>query len=158
VLLALVTGGCDTSRKPCEGNCPDLSGVYSIRDTVSVGECGFTPYLLAPSLDFQQADEGRELAFQIIDPTTQLAVPLSGDVYAPREGEEGLVGSFQIDSRTTRLAQREGDKMVTLNVTAAGSVTRVEERRVLSLTLITTDVSNDRGCSSTLIVTGEKGE
>ncbi|MET0406336.1 MAG: hypothetical protein ABW123_28210 [Cystobacter sp.] len=159
-LLALAAGGCDPSRTPCEGDtCPDISGVYSIRDTVPAGECDFTPYLFAPSVDIRQEGGGQRMVFHVIDPTTQLAVPLSGDVYAPgADREEGLLGTFRIDSRTTRLAHRDGDQVVTLNVAATGSVTRVEGRRLLSATLTTTDTRTDSGCTLTLTVTGESSQ
>jgi hypothetical protein len=153
VLLALVASGCDTSQGPCSQNCPNIAGVYSIDNTVPTGECGFSPYLLAPSVEIQQGSQGRKMSFRVIDPTTQLEVPLSGDVYAPDKGG-GLIGSFRITSRTTRLASRTSEQLVTLDVTATGSVSLVEDRRVLSATLNTTDATSGRGCTATLSVTG----
>ncbi|HEX8536711.1 MAG TPA: hypothetical protein VF664_04555 [Cystobacter sp.] len=156
VLLALVASGCDTSQAPCSGNCPDISGVYSIESTTPAGDCGFSPYLLPPSVRVEQTREGRGVLFHVIDPTTQLVVPLSGDVYAPAPGEdEGLLGSFRIDSRTTRLAHSGGDQLVTLDVAVMGSVSLVEDRRVLTATLNTTDAQSGQGCTATLSVMGE---
>lgn len=154
VLLALVASGCDTSQAPCSETCPDISGVYSIQNTTPTGECGFSPYLLPPSVRLEPTREGRGVLFHVIDPTTQLEVPLSGDVYTPGEGE-GLLGSFRIHGRTTRLARSGGDELVTLDVTVMGSVSQVEERRVLTATVNTTDARSGQGCTTTLSVMGE---
>ncbi|ATB34629.1 hypothetical protein CYFUS_000036 [Cystobacter fuscus] len=155
VLLALVASGCDTSQAPCRETCPDISGVYSIESTTPAGECGFSPYLLPPSVRLEQTRDGRGVLFHVIDPTTQIEVPLSGDVYAPESGEEGLLGSFRIDSRTTRLARSGSDQLVTLDVTVMGSVSQVEDRRVLTATVNTTDAASNQGCTATLSVMGE---
>ena len=156
--LALVASGCDTSQTPCSQTCPDISGVYSIEETTPTGDCGFSPYLLAPSVRISQSHQGRQVTMQLIDPTTQLEVPLSGDVYGPGPGTPELLGSFRVDSRTTRLARRDSDQLVTLTVTAAGSVSLVGGRRLLSATLTTTDAMSTTGCTATLSVTGESLE
>ncbi|WP_143177856.1 hypothetical protein [Cystobacter ferrugineus] len=156
VLLALVASGCDTSQTPCSGSCPDISGVYSIETLTPAGECGFSPYLLAPSVQIEQTREGRKVVFHVIDPTTQLEVPLSGDVYGPAPGEGvGLLGSFRIDSRTTRLARSGSDQLVTLDVVVTGSVSQAGDRRVLTATMNTTDAMSGEGCTATLSVMGE---
>lgn len=156
VLLALVASGCDTAQAPCNESCPDISGVYSIENTTPAGECGFSPYLLPPSVRLEQTRDGRGVLFHVIDPTTQLEVPLSGDVYAPTSEEgEGMLGSFRIDSRTTRLAHSGSDQLVTLDVTVMGSVSQVEDRRVLTATVNTTDAQSGQGCTATLSVMGE---
>lgn len=157
-VLALAASGCDTSQTPCNQSCPDISGVFSIEETTPSGACGFTPYLLAPSVRISQSHQGRQATMSLIDPTTQLEVPLSGDVYGPGPGTPEMLGGFRIDSRTTRLARRDSDQLVTLTVTAAGSVSLVGGRRLLSVTLTTTDATSATGCTATLSVTGESLE
>ena len=158
LVLALAAGGCDSSQTPCNQTCPDISGVFSIAETTPTGDCGFSPYLLAPSVRIAQSHQGRQATMTLIDPTTQLEVPLSGDVYGPGPGEANLVGSFRIDSRTTRLARRDSDSLVTLTVSASGTVSLVGGRRLLAATLTTTDATSASGCTATLSVTGESLE
>ena len=155
LLLVLAASGCDTAQGPCYQSCPDISGMYAIDNTVPVGECGFSPYLLSPSVRIEQGSMGRQATFYVIDPTTQLEVALSGDVYGPTSTGTGELGSFRIDSRTTRLAQRTSSETVTLEVVVTGSVSRVSGRRMLTATLNTTDLTNSQGCTTTLSVTGQ---
>lgn len=158
VLLALTASGCDTSQTPCNQSCPDISGVFSIEETTPTGNCGFSPYLLTPSVRIEQSRQGRQATLHLIDPTTELEVPLSGDVYGPGPGDSNLLGSFRIDSRTTRLARRDSTELVTLTVSAAGTVSLVGGRRLLAATLTTTDAMSTSACTATLSVTGESLE
>jgi len=153
LLLALAAGGCDNAQAPCTQGCPDISGVYSLEESVPVGDCPFSPYLLAPSVELQQSNERRKVTLGIIDPTTQVEVPLSGDVYMASSSD--MIGSFRIDTRTTRLANRTSEQTVTLDVLATGTVSLREGRRVLSATLTTTDARSAQACTTTLTVLGE---
>ncbi|ATB29934.1 hypothetical protein [Melittangium boletus] len=153
LLLALAAGGCDNSQAPCTQGCPDISGVYSLEDSVPVGNCPFSPYLLAPSVELQQSSERRKVVLHVIDPTTQVEVPLSGDVYMASTSD--MIGSFRIDTRTTRLANRTSEQTVTLDVLATGVVSLRDGHRVLSATLSTTDALSNQACTTTLTVTGQ---
>jgi hypothetical protein len=158
LLLALASGGCGADPKPCTDNCPDLSGVYAIEHTTPVGDCAFSPYLVGPTVQLLQNDNGRRAVLHIIDPALQLEVELAGDVYAPGPDDEpGLLGSFQMTTRTVRAATRSDSRTMTLDVSASGTVSRRDERRVLSATLSTTDVASGEGCNVTLSFTGKGG-
>ncbi|MCY1083595.1 hypothetical protein [Archangium lansingense] len=160
VLLALASSGCGADPEPCIDGCPDISGVYSVKSATPMGQCPFSPYLLAPTVQLQQTDEGRRALFHVIDPTTQLEVPLAGDVYAPgpKDGSE-VLGSFRIDSFVVRSTNQSDERSRLLNLSASGAVSLHEGRRVLTATLSTTDITaesnSDRGCSITLSITGE---
>ncbi|MBM7112461.1 hypothetical protein [Archangium primigenium] len=154
LLLALAAAGCDNAQAPCTQGCPDISGVYSIADSVPVGECPFSPYLLSPSVEIQQSNERRKVLLHVVDPTTQLEVPLSGDVYLASNSD--MLGSFRVETRTTRLANRSSEQTLTLDVLINGTVALRDGRRVLSATLTTTDVrSTSQACTTTLTVTGQ---
>jgi hypothetical protein len=156
LLLALASSGCGADPEPCTEGCPDISGVYAIEHNTPVGECPFTPYLLGPTVQLLQSDNGRRVILNIIDPSTQLEVPLTGDVYAPGpKAEPEQLGSFQMTARTVRAATRSSDRTLTLDVKASGSVTLRENRRMLSATLTTTDMASSKSCSVTLSVLGE---
>ena len=160
VLLALASSGCDANPEPCINGCPDISGVYSVKSATPAGQCPFTPYLLAPTVQLLQNDNGRRAVFHVIDPATHLEVPLVGDVYAPGPKDDPeVLGSFRIDSMVARSASGSDERTRVLNLSASGSVSLHEGRRMLSATLSTTDItaeSNpDRGCSITLSITGE---
>jgi hypothetical protein len=154
LLLALASSGCGADQEPCTDGCPDISGVYSIEHNAPVGECPFSPYLLGPTVQLLQSDNGRRVILHIIDPSTQLEVPLTGDVYAPGSEPEQL-GSFQMNARTVRSATRASERTVTLDVNATGSVFLRNNRRMLSATLTTTDMGSSQSCSVSLSVMGE---
>ncbi|AKI98889.1 Hypothetical protein AA314_00516 [Archangium gephyra] len=98
--------------------------------------------------------------FHVIDPATGLEVPLTGDVYAPgpKEGRE-VLGSFRIDSAVVRATSASDERTRVLELSASGSVSLHEGRRVLTATMSTLDITNeptpDRGCGITLSITGE---
>ena len=125
-----------------------------------MGQCPFSPYVPAPTVQLQQVDDGRRAVFHVIDPATKLQVPLTGDVYAPgpKDGPE-VLGSFRADSVVVRSTSPSDERMRTLNLNVSGSVSLHEGRRVLTATLSTTDITNestpDRGCGMTLSITGE---
>lgn len=158
VVLSLVAlAGCDTHQTPCTDNCPNLSGMYSLQDTEPLGECSFSPYLLPPTVELKQAaNDLRHLTLTVIDPSTQLPVPLTGDVYAPGTGDAaGTLGSFRIATRTVRPATQAGDPVVTLDVTASGVVLERDGMRQLSATLNTQEALTQQGCLTTLSITGQ---
>ena len=157
VVLSLVaSAGCDTHQTPCTDNCPTLAGSYSLQDSEPLGECAFTPYLLPPTVSLEQSADRRHVTLTVIDPSTRLQVPLTGDVYAPGPGSSsGTVGSFRITTRTVRTVSASEDSIVTLDVTATGSVLEREGRRVLSATLNTQEELTQEGCLATLSVTGQ---
>jgi hypothetical protein len=160
VLLALASSGCNADPEPCIDGCPDISGLYSVKNATPVGQCPFSPYLLAPTVQLLQNDNGRRAVFHVIDPITRLEVPLMGDVYAPgpKDGPE-VLGSFRIDSLVVRSTSRSDERTRVLDLSASGSVSLHEGRRVLTATLSTTDITTesnpDRGCSIKLSITGE---
>ncbi|WP_375769353.1 hypothetical protein NR798_00300 [Archangium gephyra] len=160
VLLALASSGCGADPEPCISGCPDISGVYSVRNATPVGQCPFSPYVFAPTVQLQQLEDGRRAVFHVIDPATKLQVPLTGDVYAPgpKEGPD-MLGSFRIDSVVVRSTSASDERTRTLALTATGSVSLHEGRRVLTATLSTTDITNEstpvRSCGITLSITGE---
>ncbi|QRK11087.1 hypothetical protein JQX13_14040 [Archangium violaceum] len=155
VFLALASSGCGTDPVPCDNTCPDISGVYSIENAAPVGQCSFSPYLLAPTVEILQTDNGRRVMLEVIDPSTQLEVPLVGDVFAPAPGDDlELLGSFRVDARTVRAAGPSDERTLTLDVSASGSVSVREGRRVLSATLMTMDAVSGKGCTHTLSITG----
>ncbi|PTL77082.1 hypothetical protein DAT35_46420 [Vitiosangium sp. GDMCC 1.1324] len=155
MLLALASAGCGTEPVPCSNTCPNISGVYSIQNASPTGRCSFSPYLLAPTVEILQSDNGRRVVLEVIDPSTQLEVPLVGEVYTPDPGDgPGVLGSFRIDTRTVRAASRSDEQTVTLDVSAMGLVSVHEGRRMLSATLSTTDATSGKGCTITLSVTG----
>ena len=160
VLLALASSGCGADPEPCISGCPDLSGLYSVKNATPVGQCPFSPYLLAPTVQLQQLDDGRRIVFHAIDPATGLEVPLTGDVYTrgPKEGPE-VLGSFQSGSVVVRSTSASDERTRVLELSASGSVSRHEGRRVLTATVSTRDITNestpDRGCGITLSITGE---
>jgi hypothetical protein len=160
VLLALASSGCGTDPEPCSSGCPDISGLYSVKNATPVGQCPFSPYLLAPTVQLQQLDDGRRALFHVIDPSTGLEVPLTGNVYTrgPKEGPE-VIGSFRIDSVVVRSTSASDERTRVLELSASGSVSLHEGRRVLTATLSTLDITNeshpDRGCGMTLSITGE---
>lgn len=160
VLLALASSGCGADPEPCISGCPDISGLYSVRNTTPVGQCPFSPYLLAPAVQLQQLDDGRRAVFHVIDPATNLEVPLTGDVYAPgpQDGPE-VLGSFRIDSVVVRSTSASDERTRVLDLSASGTVALHEGRRVLTATLSTTDITSEstpeRGCGITLSITGE---
>jgi hypothetical protein len=156
LLLALAASGCSDVQGPCTQGCPDISGTYSVEDSVPTGDCPFSPYLIGPSMQLQQTDDKRRVSLQIIDPTTQVEVPLTGDVYLASSGQE--IGSFRVDTRTTRMATRTGEQTLTLDVLATGSVFLRDGRRVLTATLSTTDALSGPACTTTLTVTGQAQE
>lgn len=160
VLLALASSGCGADPEPCIDGCPDISGLYSVRHATPVGQCTFSPYLLAPTVQLQQLDDGRRAVFHVIDPATNLEVPLTGDVYAPgpKDGPE-VIGSFRIDSVVVRSTSASDERTRVLDLSASGSVSLREGRRVLTATLSTMDITHestpDKGCGITLSITGE---
>ena len=157
VLLALVAStGCNSTQAPCTEGCPNISGMYSLQDTTPLGECPFSPYLLPPTVQLEQSQDGRRVTLTVIDPSTQLEVPLTGDVYAPgpHDGAEA-VGSFHIETRAARALSRNDDSLVTLDVSARGSVTLRDGRRMLSATLDTQDALSSESCLTTLSITGQ---
>jgi hypothetical protein len=158
VLLALASSGCDTQLEPCTEGCPDISGVYTVQNATPVGQCPFSPYLLAPTVELLQSDEGRKATLHVIDPSSNLEVQLTGDVYArgPKDGSK-LLGSFQLNSSVVRPASQSDKRTMVLDVSATGSVSLLKGRRVLSATLSTTDItqSSNTGCSISLSITGE---
>jgi hypothetical protein len=158
LLLALASSGCGADQEPCTDGCPDISGVYAIEHNTPVGECPFSPYLLGPTVQLLQSDNGRRVILNIIDPSTQLEVPLTGDVYAPGpKAEPEQLGSFQMNARTVRSASRSSERTVTLDVNATGSVFLRDNRRMLSATLTTTDLAASQSCAVTLSILGEGG-
>lgn len=158
VLLALASSGCGTDPVPCTNTCPDLSGAYALEDATSVGQCEFSPYLLAPTVQILQSDNGRRVVMEVIDPSTQLSVPLTGEVYLPDPvGDIEQLGSFRIDTRTVRAMSPSDERTVTLDVSASGAVFLREGRRLLSATLTTMDTTSGKGCTITLSVTGHGG-
>jgi len=158
LLLALASGGCGADPEPCTDNCPDLSGVYAIENTTPTGDCAFSPYLIGPTVQLLQNDNGRRAVLHIIDPALRMELELTGDVYAPGPGAKPeLLGSFQMTARTVRSATDSDNHPVTLDVSASGTVSRRDERRVLSATLSTTDVAGGQGCNVTLSFTGKGG-
>ncbi len=158
LLLALASGGCGADPEPCTDNCPDLSGVYAIEHNTPVGDCAFSPYLIGPTVQLLQNDNGRRVVLHIIDPALRMELELTGDVYAPGPGAEPeLLGSFQMTARTVRSATDSDSRPVTLDVNASGTVSQRDERRVLSATLSTTDVASGQGCNVTLSFTGKGG-
>lgn len=159
VLLVLASSGCGAGREPCVDGCPDISGLYAVKSATPVGRCPFSPYLLAPTVRLQQMDDGRRALLHVIDPATRLEVPLTGDVYAPgrKDGPE-VLGSFRSDSFVVRSASRPEERTRVLELSATGSVSLHEGRRVLTATLSTTDKSTpDSGCGITLSILGEAG-
>ncbi|HZI06131.1 MAG TPA: hypothetical protein VEZ71_19020 [Archangium sp.] len=160
VLLALASSGCGADPEPCINGCPDISGLYSVKNATPVGQCPFSPYVPAPTVQLQQVDDGRRVVLHVIDPATKLHVPLTGDVYAPgpKDGPE-VLGSFRIDSVVVRSTSQSDERTRTLNLNVSGTVSLHEGRRVLTATLSTTDITNesvpDRGCGITLSITGE---
>jgi hypothetical protein len=160
VLLALASSGCGADPEPCISGCPDISGLYSVRNATPVGQCPFSPYLLAPTVRLQQLDDGRRAVFHVIDPSTNLEVPLTGDVYAPgpKDGPE-VLGSFRMGSVVVRSTRASDERTRVLDLSASGSVSLHEGRRVLTATLSTLDITNEsnpeRGCGITLSITGE---
>ena len=158
LFLGLATGGCGAHLEPCTDGCPDISGVYAIENSTPVGECPFSPYLLGPTVQLLQTDNGRKAVLNVIDPSTQLEVSLTGEVFAPGPKDEPeVLGSFRLEARTVRSATRNNDRMVTLDVSATGSVALHEGRRVLSATLSTLEAASREGCAVTLAITGEGG-
>ncbi len=156
LLLALTSSGCGADQEPCTRGCPNISGVYSIEHNTPMGECSFSPYLLGPTVQLLQSDNGRRVTLHIIDPSTQLEVPLTGDVYAPDPKDDPeLLGSFLMTARTVRSATLSSNRTVTLDVNASGSVFLRDNRRVLSATLTTTEMGSSQSCEVTLSVMGE---
>ncbi|WP_257457655.1 hypothetical protein [Archangium lipolyticum] len=158
VLLALASSGCGNQLEPCTEGCPDISGVYAVQNATPVGQCPFSPYLLAPTVQLLQSDNGRKATLDVIDPSSNLEVQLTGDVYARGPGEDSeLLGSFQLNSSVVRAASQSDGQPRVLDVSATGSVSLREGRRVLSATLSTTDITNGEstGCSISLAITGE---
>ncbi|WP_309897623.1 hypothetical protein [Archangium sp.] len=158
LLLALASGGCGANREPCTDNCPDLSGVYAIEHASPMGDCAFSPYLVGPTVQLLQNDNGRRAVLHIIDPALRMELELTGDVYAPgpKDDPEQL-GSFQMTARTVRSATGSDSRSMTLDVSASGMVSRRDDRRVLSATLSTADVASSKGCTVTLSFTGRGG-
>lgn len=158
VLLALASSGCDTQLEPCTESCPDISGMYAVQNATPVGQCPFSPYLFAPTVELLQSDDGQKATLHVIDPSSNLEVQLTGDVYArgPKDDSE-LLGSFQLNSSVVRAASQSDEQSRVLDVSATGSVALQEGRRVLSATLSTTDITNNTGtgCSISLTITGE---
>jgi hypothetical protein len=67
-----------------------------------------------------------------------------------------VLGSFRIDSMVARSASGSDERTRVLNLSASGSVSLHEGRRMLSATLSTTDITTEsRGCGITLSITGE---
>jgi hypothetical protein len=158
LLLALASGGCGANPEPCTDNCPDLSGIYAIEQNTPVGDCDFSPYLVGPTVQLLQNDNGRRAVLHIIDPALRMELELTGDVYAPGPGEgPERLGSFQMTARTVRSASQTDSRSVTLDVSASGTVSLRDERRVLSATLSTTDVAASKTCNVTLSFTGTGG-
>lgn len=156
VLVALASSGCGTEQGPCTDGCPVLSGVYAIQNTTPVGDCGFSPYLLGPTVQLLQSDDGRRATFNVIDPSTQLEVPLVGEVYAPGPKDDpALIGSFRLRARTARAASRSDERTLTLDVNASGAVSLHEGRRMLSATLSTLDPNSQESCTVTISITGD---
>ncbi|HZH77152.1 MAG TPA: hypothetical protein VEY88_14065 [Archangium sp.] len=158
LLLALASGGCGANPEPCTDNCPDLSGVYAIEHASPLGDCAFSPYLVGPTVQLLQNDNGRRAILHIIDPALRMELELTGDVYAPgpKDDPEQL-GSFQMTARTVRSATGADSRSMTLDVSASGTVSLRDDRRVLSATLSTADVASSKGCTVTLSFTGKGG-
>ena len=142
LLTSVAAAGCGPSTSACDGSCPSIAGTYAVTTSSLVGSCGFTPWLLGPTVTLQQSAGSGTVTFDVIDPVEQLEVPLSALVRVPNDG--GSVADVQGLLRTQRESMAKGP-IVELQLLFDGAISQTGSRRVLSGTLDTEDVLAD-GC------------
>lgn len=143
-VLGVLLSGCGDRFQVCDGACPDLSGTYGVRTINRAGgACEFQPYELAPSLELRQAAPAGAIALSVIDPVSQLFVPVSGEVSVPEDQDPNLIGAFVVRGRVFRPAFRSGPSIM-LELKVNGSVGLSDGDRWLSGSIQSTDVES--GC------------
>jgi len=142
VVLALASAGCQAPSVACDGSCPAIAGTYAVTSSTLSGTCGFTPWLLEPTLTLQQATGSGTVTFDVVDPVEQLSVPVTAEVRVPVNG--GSVADIAGFLRAVRSAQTMGP-IVELQLTFNGVVVQQGTTRTLSGSLSTRDVQGD-GC------------
>ena len=146
--------GCGSEKRLCDGNCPDVSGTFSLLSPQPLGSCGFASYLPPPTLTLTQSDGGRHVTTQLIDPTNQLLVSFEGNVFAP-DGSSNR-GSFEIQTQVLRKTSESDQRLVTLQLTLTGSVTRTADSATLSSILmqVQQQPTEGAGCAVTIPLSG----
>jgi hypothetical protein len=84
LISALGAAGCGPAWQVCTGQCPTVSGTYSIQTNALAGSCSFQPYLLGPTVVLTQ--RASEVSTTLVDPTASFPVSLAGSVLVPPAG------------------------------------------------------------------------
>jgi hypothetical protein len=145
VTAAIFAAGCENAEL-CDGNCPDISGLYSVDMVTLSGACSFSALTLGPTIELQQSDGGRRVFAQFIDPLNKLPMLIAADVSRLEDGEGGSFDGSSEMARGSEDANR-------LWVTFSGVVQVSHGRRQLSAFLSTS--SFEDSCTETMTISGE---
>ncbi|HCF57319.1 MAG TPA: hypothetical protein DFS52_04895 [Myxococcales bacterium] len=146
---ALVLIGC--KGELCEGDCPDIAGLYQIQVVSVTGACGFSSLTLGPSLDLAQSADGRRVFAEVIDPTNDLRLLVAANVSNLEEGEGGSFSGFSQFASTARA--KSDTPPQPLQVLLTGTVVESDGRLQLSGFLSTRQLQPEF-CSVDLVFTG----
>jgi hypothetical protein len=154
-LVGLLVVGCGSERDICDGNCPDVSGTFSLVSVEPLGDCSFATYLPPPMLTITQSGDGRHVTTQLIDPVNQLLVSVQGNVLEPKDSD-GDAGHFVVHTRGLRQATQDTQQALTLELMITGTVTRSADGASLSSTLteLQQEPAEGSGCEITLPLNG----
>lgn len=156
--LIFLLAGCGSGQRVCDGNCPDVSGSFSLLQTMPMGECAFASYVPPPTLTLTQSDDGRHVSTQLIDPINQLLVSMVGNVLAPDASDKH--GNFRIETQLLRQASRTDSRLYSLEVIFTGSVARTDGGGATlssTLTEVQQQPGDGAGCTITISLPGRMG-
>ena len=148
----LLLAACDDTET-CGARCPEIADSYAVLFNSVTRQCGFTPWLLPPTLVIGQDSGADRVTLGLIDPVNQQPVLLLGDLRVPGDPESDAVAVFHGFQRTVRQADWSQRELIELQLFFSGAITVEDGRRRLSLTLQTQPVLGG-SCTATQIVYG----
>lgn len=151
-VVAALWSGCGGAER-CEGDCPAIGGVYQIDVASPTAACEFTPWLIGPSLELVQSEDGGGVSTTLIDPVNQLPVQLSGDVLS---SDEPGIAVFDLRAQTNRQPTQRSTNVATFQLLMSGSVSFNEDPARLTATMTMTQLfpNGELDCQDTLAVSG----
>jgi hypothetical protein len=133
----------------CDGNCPAVADDYAVQTSTLDQACGFTPWLVPPTLTLAQTSAGNRVTLSVIDPANQVSVGLLADLRVPDSGQ--AIAVFEGLLRTQRQSSLGSADLLTVQIVLDGSITISEGRRFLELALLSWQL--EEACVSTQVVT-----
>ncbi|HEY3447171.1 MAG TPA: hypothetical protein VGK67_12440 [Myxococcales bacterium] len=141
-LAATVLGAASCSdTQTCDGSCPNVADDYAVQSSTLSGDCGFTPWLVPPTVTLAQEAKAGRVTIELIDPVNQVPVRLAADLFVPGPDEDtdavAVLRGFQ---RAVRQAVSSQGGLEELQLFFSGSVSESGGWRTLQLTLQTRPV------------------